>query len=598
MKRFEDFALDAANQCLWHDGERITLPPKPFAVLHYLVDNPGRLITHDELLDKLWPQTYVQPQVLRTYVLELRKVLGDDAREPRFIESLPKRGYRFLASVTETSLPSEKPCPAPPSEASSLIGRDSELAALDSALQKAFNAQRQVLFVSGDSGIGKTALVDAFCTGLQRNGAVALGRGQCVQGLAEKEEYYPVVEALAQLCASTIGDAACKILARLAPGWLAALGHPTQDAALAKAGRVPGDLCAALEELTANHTVVLLFEDLHWADASTLDLISALARRRAPARLFLLGTCNPQHAEAEHPLRRLKQDLVVRRLSTEIALGPLSRRDVEQLLCNRWGPMPSDLPRFVYRRSEGNPLFVESIVEHLIAQGALVQTGSNGSARWELHAPLESMEASVPDELAQMIELEIQRIEPRVQRLLEAGSLSNVAFSAWAVAAALNEDLAETEEACDELARRLSFVCRVGQDELPDGSRSGFYAFTHGVYREVLYSRQASTRRAQRHARIAERLAQLFAGREADVAREIAQHQEAAGNWMLAISALRQAARSAQQRHASSQVTDLLSEAQRIAENLHGSERAAVLEELGAQQQALETVQFKSDDTV
>jgi predicted ATPase len=128
-----------------------------------------------------------------------------------------------------------------------------------------------------------------------------------------------------------------------------------------------------------------------------------------------------------------------------------------------------------------------------------------------------------------MIELEIDRLSLEQQHVLEAGSLMQVAFPAWAVAAALELDAAETEEACDELARRLYFVERAGQDELPDGSCSAFYVFAHGLYREVLYRRQSATRRAKRHIRIADRLGQLFAGREACVAREIANHYEAAG---------------------------------------------------------------------
>jgi DNA-binding winged helix-turn-helix (wHTH) protein len=98
MKQFDSFRLDTSNECLWNSGVQIALPPKPFAILRYLVENPGRLITHDELLDALWPETYVQPQVLRTYMLELRKVLGDDAGAPRFIQTLPKRGYCFVAA--------------------------------------------------------------------------------------------------------------------------------------------------------------------------------------------------------------------------------------------------------------------------------------------------------------------------------------------------------------------------------------------------------------------------------------------------------------------------------------------------------------------
>jgi predicted ATPase len=140
------------------------------------------------------------------------------------------------------------------------------------------------------------------------------------------------------------------------------------------------------------------------------------------------------------------------------------------------------------------------------------------------------MEAGVPDQLARMIELVIERLSDEDRRVLEAASIMTVAFPAWAVAAALEKDLAETEEACDHLARRLHFVVRAGQDELPDGTTSAFYVFAHRLYREVLYQRQSTARRARRHVRIAERLGELFAGREADVARERAMHYEAAGD--------------------------------------------------------------------
>src|ERR1700757_4623611 len=101
MRQFGTFRLDLRNECVWCGDEQLTLTPRPFSVLRYLVENPQRLVTHDELMEALWPETYVQPQVLRTYMLELRKVLGDDAGQPRFIQTIPKRGYRFVASVME-----------------------------------------------------------------------------------------------------------------------------------------------------------------------------------------------------------------------------------------------------------------------------------------------------------------------------------------------------------------------------------------------------------------------------------------------------------------------------------------------------------------
>jgi TolB-like protein/DNA-binding winged helix-turn-helix (wHTH) protein/Tfp pilus assembly protein PilF len=103
MKSFRAFRLDTANQCLWCGQERVAIPPKPYDILRYLVENPGRLVTQDELLEKLWPETYVNPELIRKYILDIRKILGDRPDKPEFIETVPKRGYRFIAPVTDES---------------------------------------------------------------------------------------------------------------------------------------------------------------------------------------------------------------------------------------------------------------------------------------------------------------------------------------------------------------------------------------------------------------------------------------------------------------------------------------------------------------
>jgi len=567
MKQFEPFRLDAINGCLWRDGLQIPLPPKPFAVLEYLVEHPGRVVTHDELLDALWPETFVQPQVLRTYVLELRKILGDDAGQPRFIQTLPKRGYCFIAPIVEARSATPAlmaPCEIKPS---GFINRSSELELLKKEFARAGQGQRRTILVAGEAGIGKTALIDVFCRPENLGESIIVARGQCVPGVSSKEEYYPVMEALSQLCASADGDAVCRILARLAPAWLARLGRP---APAPSGDRMPGDLCAALEELAAEKPFILVLEDLHWADDATLDLISALAMRRAPARLMVLGTHRLRAVAAGHPLKTLRQNLRVRKLCEEIVLTPLTRASLKQLVSGelKQDDLPDGLSAFVYRHSEGNPLFAIAILEHLIAQGALACSNTGGATLWELRAPLDQAAAAVPDELAHMVELEIERLTPLEQSILEAASLTAVAFTAWAVAAALEKDVAEIEELCDSLARRVHFVERAGEDELPNGRSSAFYVFAHGLYREVLYQRQSASRRAQRHERIAHRLGELFAGRESDVAREMAMHFEAAGSWQRALQALDAAAHHAVQRNAHAEAADLREQAERMRKNL------------------------------
>ena len=104
MKSFKTFRLDTANHLLYRDGDRVPLAPKAFDLLAYLADNPARLVTQDEILQALWSETYVNPEVLRKYILEIRKVLGDRAEQPEFIETVPKRGYRFVAPVRDEDL--------------------------------------------------------------------------------------------------------------------------------------------------------------------------------------------------------------------------------------------------------------------------------------------------------------------------------------------------------------------------------------------------------------------------------------------------------------------------------------------------------------
>jgi predicted ATPase len=579
MKQFEAFRLDSANGCLWRDGEQIDLPPKPFAVLNFLVENPGRLVTHDELLDKLWPETFVQPQVLRTYVLELRKILGDEAGNPRFIRTMPKRGYRFVASVTDAeelvvasaSGSAHTSAPAQHAGVQGFVNRTSELALLgaefdrigqDEQGRQAEQGRRRIVFITGEAGIGKTALVDFFCRQLPAGTVVA--RGECVPGVGAREEYYPVNEALGHLCTSAAAEEICRTLARMAPAWLAHIGRqpePDEPSATQPSvdARMPGDLCAALEEISRARPMVLVFEDLHWADDATLNLLAALARRRAPAHLLLLATFRPHSIAGGHPLRALKHDLLVHKLCTEAALEPFPRSAVASLIMEELhqSALPPGLSEFVHHHSEGNPLFAIAIVEHLIAQQILVSSGENGAARYEIRSPLRDLDSEVPGKLAEMVELEIERLAPDTKELLEAGSLLSIAFPAWAVAAAVGCDPAEVEERCDAMARSLHFVERAGEDELPGGARSAFYVFAHEVYREVLYQRQSAARRAQRHVRIAERLAELFKGREADVAREIAMHYEAAGEMKRAAQALRTAATHAADRNAQFEATEL-----------------------------------------
>ncbi len=510
MREFPPYRLDTVNQCLWYrqdsgDDERILLTPKAFAVLRYLVDHPGRLVTHDELLDVLWPDTFVQPEVLKSHIRDIRHALGDDSKSPRFIATLPRRGYQFIAAVGEASAPADF---AVEFLSSRIVGRNTQLNMLRDCLQRTLANQRQVVFVTGETGIGKTTLVDEF---VRRAAAefpgIRIARGQCVEGHGSKEAYYPMLEALGQLCGTSAGDTLVRTLAARAPTWLVqfpAHVRREQRAMLqreivgASRERMLREICDALETISSDQPLLLVFEDLHWTDPRTLDLISALARRRGAGKLMLIATYRPvEVALAQHPLRTVKQDLLVHQLCREIALEPLTESEVgEYLAIEAPGvAVPEGLAGLIYRHSEGNPLFMVSALDHLRDRGLIAI--ENGS--WQIKVPLESIHLEACETLREMIELQIEKLSADEQRVLEVASVTGMSFTANANALGTSVDQENFENTCEDLSRRQHMVRRTGSRQFPDGSISQCYEFAHALYREVFYRRLAPGRRSQIH---------------------------------------------------------------------------------------------------
>ncbi len=311
---FPPFRLDPENQQLWHDKREVTLRPKTFEVLRYLVEHPGQLVTKAMLLDAVWPGVVVSDSMPATCVTELRKVLRDDPRKPRFIETVHRRGYRFIAKVATaatvretTRTPPQVGRPKP-----IVVGRDEELARVRSWYSQVLEGQRRIVFVAGEAGIGKSTFIQAFLDSIDQGGAVRLGRGQCVEQYGSGEPYMPVLEALSRLSREPGGEQIIELLNRFAPTWLAQMPELlTRDERMRLQGEIQGitqqrmlrEMTQAFEALSAEKPLVLLLEDLHWSDFSTLELIAAIARRSESARILIVGTYRPvEILTKDHPL--------------------------------------------------------------------------------------------------------------------------------------------------------------------------------------------------------------------------------------------------------------------------------------------------------
>ena len=593
---FPPFGLDTVNECLWRrrdDGgdERIRMTPKAFAVLRYLVEHAGRLVTQEELLEALWPDTFVQPEVLKSQILDIRRVLADRPKNPLFIETLPRRGYQFIAPIKDAT--AELTLGGKPSTRK-LIGRKAALCQLSEYLQSALRGHRQIVFVTGEPGIGKTALVDEFQRQVATNAnPIRIARGQCVEGYGGTEGYYPMLEALGQLCRRPGGDSVVQILATQAPTWLVqfpALIKPEQRESLqhellgTTRERMLREISEALETIASESPLLLVFEDLLWADHSTVDLISALARRRQSARMMLIGTYRPPDvALSDHSLKALKQDLLIHHLCREVALEPLEEAEVTEYLAAEWGGavVPEGLAGLIHRYTEGNPLFMVTVLEHM-KERQLITQESGGST---LTVPLPEVELRAPETLRQMIEIQIARLSAEEQRVLEVASASGALFCTAVCAAAANMDAEDFANLCEGLSRRHQIVSRADPLESPDGTTVERYGFVHAMYREVLYHRQSPGRRAKLHLCICERLEALYAQRLDDAAPELAHQFEQSGDWLSAIRYLQLTAETAGRRFGPRQAARILEHALELVEKLPDAERAqheiTILERLG-----------------
>jgi DNA-binding winged helix-turn-helix (wHTH) protein/predicted ATPase len=549
--RFGRYRLDANG--LWRRSHEVRLTPKALAVLRVLVARAGQVVSKQELFEAVWPDTAVSDAALSSCIQELRQALHDDARHPRYLETVHRRGYRFALVSTDEPLPSASAPGLTFRRSPDLVGREWELQELRSWLALAEQGERQVVFVTGDPGIGKTTLVEAFLAEVAATSAWRIGHGQCVEHYGAGEAYLPVLESLGRLCREADGERIVQVLARYAPTWLGQMPSLISSAELraiqrrtqpATRARMLRELTEAVEVLSAARPLVLRLEDLHWSDASTLDWLAFLARRPERARLLLIGIYRPVEVLGrDHPLDAVKHELQLHRHCRELAVRRLDDAAVQEYLVRRCPVASEDvlalarLARAISARTEGHPLFMVNAVDDLIARGGLVER----RGRWRLTQPPDSVPVTVPADVCQMIARQLAWLGPTEQRLLEAASIAGAEFSAAVVAAAAAADPADVEMRFAELARREQLVGESGTERWPDGTIAARYAFLHALYREVLYERVPEGVRAGLHARVGTRLEAAYGTRSADIAAELAMHFDRSGDIDRAVRYLEQA---------------------------------------------------------
>jgi len=511
---------------------------------------------------------------LETLILEMLKKepgLRPDAREVtrRMAERKGRHSNRELRPLQEKSVPA-------------MVGRAEQEATMLEVFQTAAEGHGRLVCVTGEPGIGKTTLVESFLRGLTADGETCfVARGRCSERLAGTEAYLPLLEALENLLRGPHGDQVSRVMKVVAPSWYfrtaplasddSAGATLFEDAKASSQERMKRELIAFLDELSRTAPVILCFDDVHWADVSTVDSLAYVGARGDGLRLLTVATYRPSDLLLrDHPFVGVKRELQARGACREIALGFLSTDDIAGYLSLEFPAhaFPDELAEFVHTKTEGNALFMVNLIRYLRDVKAIVERDG-----WRLVRPLSEIEEEMPESIRSMIERKIDQLEDADRRLLVAASVQGAEFHASIVAEAVGENEVDVEERLERLDRVHAFVRVLEEEELPDGSLTVRYGFVHALYQNVLYGKLTPARRAAQSAAVAAAWVRRRGEDTSPVANELGVLFEAARDFAQASDYFLQAAEKAALVYANQEAIELCRRSIRNAEKLPEDER-------------------------
>lgn len=583
--RFGDFEVDESNALLLSKGRSVALPPVPFGLLCALLRQSGTLLSKHALLDQVWGHRFVSDSVLKGAISDVRRVLGDDPRQPRYIETLPRRGYRFIASIellpdnstaavhgatdpvhetrAETRIEAETATTA------FFVGRATQLKKLRQAWEGALQGNKAIVWVAGEPGIGKTTLIEHFVAGLH---SVSSAFGQCVQHHGAGEPYLPVLEALSELCRRD--QAAASLLRDVAPTWLLQLPwlstSAEREALLhelvgANPQRMLREMAEFVDRYTELHPLLLITEDLQWADHSTIQLIDYMARRRSRHRFMWLSSFRLTEIIAlDHPLNTIRHELRPAGLSEEILLDSFSETEVATYMAARALTAPSNenFVRTLHERTSGVPLFVASIANDVLDK--IAQSGSID--------PVCLATTSIPESLGSLIDHYVVRLTDERRKLLLTAAVSGMELHTNTLSLVLGWDELHIMDLCDELVRERIWLVPAKPVHEADKVEHA-YGFRHALYRQRLYDSTTASNRAELHQKIGVALEAQLAEGQTIAATELASHFDLGRMPLKALHYYAEAAQTALQHLSPAECMSLTERALRLAVRAPASEQ-------------------------
>jgi len=431
------------------------------------------------------------------------------------------------------------------------VGRAAERAKLRAAFETAGAGRGMMQCVTGEAGLGKTTLVEEVLAEIQQaNPASRIARGRCSERLAGAEAYLPFLEALDSLIRAS--PALARVMKADAPSWYVQLAAShdgsverlIREAPAVSQERMKRELSIFLQEVSASNPLVLFFDDLHWADTSTVDILAYVGTKLASMPLFIVAAYRSSEMRLRtHPFLPVALELQARGVCQELPLGFLTADDIETYLDLefRGHGFPRAFASLLFAKTEGNPLFMTDVVRDLRDSKVI----DKDAGRWALVRSVPEIENDLPETVRSMIQRKVAQLGDSDRRLLVAASAQGYSFDSAVLARALAIDPGDVEERLQALDQTYGFVKYSKEDELPDQTLTLRYRFVHVLYQNALYATLTPSRRASLSAAIAGALVAFHGDKSATIAAELAFLYQAARDWPRASEHFLKAARNA-----------------------------------------------------
>ena len=527
---FGPFRLDPTNECLWRGEKEIRLHPKAFGLLRHLMDHPGQMVTKESLLETIWPAVHVTEAILSVYVAEIRKALGEDPKKPVFIETLHRRGYRFIAPVTIDRTTGMSQSTAASAElirpimreaataigAEPIIGREKDLSFLLEKLAAALHGTGSVVFVTGPAGIGKTRLVRELRHHAARCGFQWLGGKYEKSGNHPYAVWVDMLKGYLQQRDATslrilMGPYATQlasIVPEVMPRANSTSSVTAQESEIERT-RLLEAWTHLFVQLSREAPLVLFLDDVQWA--GSLELLHHLASNIGNQRVLALVAYRDDELKMNPSPWKTVLAMNRERLFHPLPLEPLEQKEVAQLVSQKVEKTTAPhLVDVIYQRTRGNPFFVEEFLRLLQERKVIVDTEAGVDLR-------ESASLEMPESVKAVINERVERLGKNALELLRMASVIGREFPLRV----LEEFAGEPEE---ELIGVMDRCERYGLIHSSSGLGEEKYAFTHDLLQEALYESIGPARRRRDHLQIAQVIEKLYASRLEDRYESLAYH--------------------------------------------------------------------------